>query len=252
MAVEGAMRATSGVVARFGSLLTALPFTICLILSGGGPARASSDFPVSSTTIRAVIEASRDDKGDIVSLRKNIGLYILEDDAAETSERELFDKLVFSEMQLLGRMLPLNFKNGARPKNPLADKYSQLVIFRDADDTKIAEYETEIPGFGAAVRGVRDQLNDSACSFFDQEDSDNSDDLLVAYVFVGRNNARPSSCLHSGLLKAFGVQRRPGDQASYADRFLVDLIGMQLIDRCSQLHGPQRVSCVMGEIDTFK
>jgi len=91
------MCATSRVLAPFSYLLTALPLTICLILSAGKAAQASpADFPVNSTAIRAVIEASRDDNGDIVSLRKNIGLYILEDDAAEAPDRELFDKLVFS------------------------------------------------------------------------------------------------------------------------------------------------------------
>jgi hypothetical protein len=247
------MRTTSGVLVPFCYLLQLLPLLICLTLLAATPASASqTDFPINSTTIRAVIEASRYDNGDIVSLRKNIGLYILEDDTGESSERELFNKLVFSEMQLLGRMLPLAFKNGARPKDPLADKYSQLVIFRDPDDMKIAEYESIIPGFSAAVAGVRDQLSDDACRFFYEQDAASSDDLLVAYVFVGRNNPRPSSCLHSGILKAFGVQRKAGDKAPYSDRFLVDLIGMQLIDRCSQMHGPQRVSCVLGKIDTLK
>jgi hypothetical protein len=247
------MRTTSGVLVPFCYLLQLLPLLICLTLLAATPASASqTDFPINSTTIRAVIEASRYDNGDIVSLRKNIGLYILEDDTGESSERELFNKLVFSEMQLLGRMLPLAFKNGTRPKDPLADKYSQLVIFRDPDDMKIAEYESTIPGFSAAVAGVRDQLSDDACRFFYEQDAASSDDLLVAYVFVGRNNPRPSSCLHSGILKAFGVQRKAGDKAPYSDRFLVDLIGMQLIDRCSQMHGPQRVSCVLGKIDTLK
>jgi hypothetical protein len=247
------MRATSWVLAPFGYVLRVLPLSICLTMTGAGPATASqTDFPVNSTTIRAVIEASRDDNGDIVSLRKNIGLYILEDDAADSAERELFNKLIFSEMQLLGRMLPLSFKDGARPKDPLASEYSQLVIFRNPDDMKIAEYESTIPGFGAAVGGVREQLSDSACTIFFEQDPASSDDLLVAYVFVGRNYPRPSSCLHSGLLRAFGVQRRAGDKAPYSDRFLVDLISMQLIDRCSQMHGAQRVSCVLGEIDAVK
>jgi len=247
------MRASSGVLTRFGYVLQVLPLLICLALLAGSPASASqTDLSINSTTIRALIEASRYDNGDIVSLRKNIGLYILKDDASDASERELFDKLIFSEMQLLGRMLPLAFKNGARPRDPLADKYSQLVIFRDPDDMKIAEYESAIPGFSAAVDGVRDQLSDDACRFFYEQDSASVDDLLVAYVFVGRHHPRPSSCLHSGLLKAFGVQRKAGDKAPYADRFLVDLIGMQLIDRCSQMHGPQRVSCVLGKIDTLK
>ena len=102
---------------------------------------------------------------------------------------------------------------------------------------KIAEYESAIPGFGAAVEGVRDQLSDEGCLFFFQQDEAIADDLLVAYVFVGRQNPRPSSCLHSGILKSFGVQRKAGDNSPYADRFLVDLIGMQLIDHCSQAHG---------------
>jgi hypothetical protein len=219
----------------------------------GPPATASqSDYPVNSTAIRAVIDSSRDDKGDIVSLRKNIGLVILEDEAGDASERDLFNKLVFSEMQLLGRMLPLTFKNGARPKDPTAENYSQLVIFRDPEDMKIAEYETVVPGIGIAVEGVRDQLSDDACLFFYQQDETVSDDLLVAYVFVGRSHPRSSSCLHSGILKSFGVQRKPGDKSPYADRFLVDLIGMQLIDRCSQMHGGERVACVEGKIDQFK
>jgi hypothetical protein len=219
----------------------------------GPPAMASqSDYPVNSTAIRAVIDSSRDDKGDIVSLRKNIGLVILEDEASDASERELFNKLVFSEMQLLGRMLPLTFKNGARPKDPTAENYSQLVIFRDPEDMKIAEYETVVPGIATAVEGVRDQLSDDTCLFFYQQDETVSDDLLVAYVFVGRSHPRSSSCLHSGILKSFGVQRKPGDKSPYADRFLVDLIGMQLIDRCSQMHGGERVACVEAKIDEFK
>ena len=225
---------------------------MCLALLAGPAMAAQTDYPVNSTAIRALIESSRDDNGDIVSLRKNIGLVILEDDASDSSQRELFNKLIFSEMQLLGRMLPLTFKDGARPKDPTAENYSQLVIFRDPDDTKIAEYESAIPGFVAAVESVRDQLSDNGCLFFYQEDAAISDDLLVAYVFVGRDHPRPSSCLHSGLLKSFGVQRRPGDKSPYADRFLVDLIGMQLIDRCSQMHGGERVACVEGKIDAFK
>jgi hypothetical protein len=226
---------------------------IYLALLACPPAMASqADYPVNSTAIRALIESSRYDNGDIVSLRKNIGLVILEDEASDSSQRELFNKLVFSEMQLLGRMLPLTFKDGARPKDPTAEKYSQLVIFRDPDDMKIPEYESVIPGFVAAVESVRDQLSDSGCLFFYQQDSAIADDLLVAYVFVGRNHPRPSSCLHSGILKSFGVQRKPGDKSPYADRFLVDLIGMQLIDRCSQMHGGERVSCVEGKIDAFK
>jgi hypothetical protein len=42
-------------------------------------------------------------------------LVILQDEASDSSVRELFNKLIFSEMQLLGRMLPLTFKDGARP-----------------------------------------------------------------------------------------------------------------------------------------
>lgn len=226
---------------------------ICLTGLASLPALASQkEFPVNSTTIRDLIESSRHDNGDIVSLRKNIGLYVLENDSSEQSERELFSKLVFSEMQLLGRMLPLTFTNGARPQDPLAEKYSQLVIFRDPGDMKIAEFESEIPGFMNAVESVKDQLSDDACRFFYQQDPATSDDLLVAYVFVGRNHPRASSCLHSGLLKSFGIQRRPGDRAPYSDRFLVDLIGMQLIDHCSQMHGPQRVSCVLGKVEAFK
>jgi hypothetical protein len=53
-------------------------------------------------------------------------------------------------------------------------------------------------------------------------------------------------------LKSFGVQRKPEDKSPLGDRFLVDLIGMQLIDRCSQMHGGERVSCVEGKIDAFK
>jgi hypothetical protein len=217
------------------------------------PAVASEkDYPVSSMMIRSLIEASRDANGDIVSLRKNIGLFVLDDDASEQAERDLFNKLIFSEMQLLGRMLPLNFKDGGRPKDPQAENYSQLVIFRTADDMKIAEYESAVPGFGAAVEEVRGQLGEDGCLFFSQQDAAASDDLLVAYIYVGRAHPRPSSCLHSGILKAFGVQRRPGDRSPYADRFLVDLIGMQLIDHCSQAHGAERVSCVEAKIDAFK
>lgn len=224
-----------------------------LTLLASHPAIASrEEFPVSTTAIRALIESSRYDNGDIVSLRKNIGLYILEDDSSDASERELFNKLVFSEMQLLGRMLPLTFAKGARPKDPLAEKFSQLVILRDAGDMKITEFESEIPGFTSAVESVKSQLSEDACRFFYQQDSVPSDDLLVAYVFVGRNHPRPSACLHSGILKSFGVQRKPGDRAPYSERFLVDLIGMQLIDHCSQMHGPQRVSCVLGKIDAFR
>ena len=239
----------------FPKLTSRLPqalLLMCLALLAGPAMASQTDYPVNSTAIRALIESSRDDNGDIVSLRKNIGLVILEDDASDSSQRELFNKLIFSEMQLLGRMLPLTFKDGARPKDATAENYSQLVIFRDPDDTKIAEYESAIPGFVAAVESVRDQLSDNGCLFFYQEDAAISDDLLVAYVFVGRDHPRPSSCLHSGLLKSFGVQRRPGDKSPYADRFLVDLIGVQLIDRCSQMHGGERVACVEGKIDAFK
>jgi hypothetical protein len=246
------MRMADGVPKPVGHLLRAL-LLIWLILLGGRPAIASqNEYPVSSTAIRALIESSRYDNGDIVSLRKNIGLVVLEDDASDSSERDSFSRLIFSEMQLLGRMLPVAFTDGARPKDPIAERYSQLVIFRDPDDTKIAEYESVIPGFVAAVEGVRDQLSDNGCLFFYQQDSTISDDLLVAYVFVGRNHPRPSSCLHSGILKSFGVQRKPGDKSPNADRFLVDLIGMQLIDRCSQMHGGERVSCVEGKINAFK
>jgi hypothetical protein len=246
------MRMAHGGSRPIGHLLQAL-LLICLTMLAGRPAIASqTEYPVNSATIRAVIESSRYDNGEIVSLRKNIGLFILEDDASDSSERDMFNKLVFSEMQLLGRMMPLTFKNGTRPKDPLADKYSQLLIFRDPGDMKIAEYEGAIPGFGAAVESVRDQLSDDACVFFYQQDSTISDDLLVAYVFVGRSHPRPSSCLHSGILKSFGVQRKPGDKSPYGDRFLVDLIGMQLIDHCSQMHGAQRVSCVLGKIDPIK
>src|SRR5262245_43353907 len=165
---------------------------ISLVVPAGRPAIAfQKEYPVNSTAIRALIESSRYDNGDIVSLRKNIGLVVLEDEATNSSERELFSKLIFSEMQLLGRMLPLTFKDGARPKDPIAEKYSQLVIFRDPDDTKIAEYESVIPGFVAAVEGVRDQLSDDGCLFFSQQDGAISDDLLVAYVFVGRSHSRP-------------------------------------------------------------
>jgi hypothetical protein len=235
-----------------GHLLRVLLMVLPTVLATTPLAASESDYPVNSTAIRAVIDSSRDDKGDIVSLRKNIGLVLLEDEASDASERELFNKLVFSEMQLLGRMLPLTFKNGARPRDPTAENYSQLVIFRDPGDMKIAEYETVVPGIGTAVEGVRDQLSDDGCLFFYQQDEAVSDDLLVAYVFVGRNHPRPSSCLPSGILKSFGVQRKPGDKSPYADRFLVDLIGMQLIDRCSQMHGGERVSCVEGKIDQFK
>jgi hypothetical protein len=246
------MRTAHGVPKPAGYLLQVL-LLICVALLAGRPAIASqSGYPVNSTAIRALIESSRYDNGDIVSVRKNIGLVILEDDAGDSSERELFNKLIFSEMQLLGRMLPVTFKNGARPTDPIAERYSQLVIFRDPDDMKIAEYESAIPGFMAAVEGVRDQLNDNACVFFSQQDETISDDLLAAYVFVGRNHPRPSSCLHSGILKSFGVQRKPGDKSPYADRFLVDLIGMQLIDYCSQVHGGERVSCIEGKIDAIK
>jgi hypothetical protein len=239
--------------ARAVKSLLAMMLMVCLTWEAGGQAKASEkNYPVSSTTIRSLIEASRHANGDIVTLRKNLGLFVLEDDASEESDRDLFNRLIFSEMQLLGRMLPLSFKNGARPKDPLAEKYSQLVIFRDREDMKIAEYESTIPGFGAAVESVRDQLSDEGCLFFSQQDETIADDLLVAYVFVGRQNPRPSSCLHSGILKAFGVQRKPGDKSPYADRFLVDLIGMQLIDHCSAAHGMQRVSCVQDKIDAFK
>jgi hypothetical protein len=252
LAEEGKMRTAHGVLKPADYLLQVL-LVIGLILLASPPALAAqSGYPVNSTAIRAVIDSSRYDNGDIVSLRKNIGLVILEDEASDASERELFNKLIFSEMQLLGRMLPLAFKNGARPKDPTADKYSQLVIFRDPEDMKIAEYESVVPGFGTAVEGVRDQLSDDACLFFFQQDSTVSDDLLVAYVFVGRNHPRASSCLHSGILKSFGVQRRAGDKSPYADRFLVDLIGMQLIDHCSQMHGVERVSCIEGKIDQFE
>jgi hypothetical protein len=226
---------------------------ICLTWTAKSPALASQkEFPVNSATVRALIESSRYDNGDIVSLRKNIGLHVLEDDSSEQAERDLFNKLVFSEMQLLGRMLPLNFTSGATPKDALAEQSSQLVIFRSADDLKIAEYESEIPGFVSAVESVKGQLGDDACGFFYQQHPAASDDLQVAYVFVGRHHPRPSSCLHVGLLKSFGVQRKAGDRAPFSDRFLVDLIGMQLIDHCSQMHGPQRVSCVLGKIDSFK
>jgi hypothetical protein len=242
---RGGARAVTGVLAMM--------LMVCLTWGAGGQARASeTDYPVSSTTIRSLIEASRHANGDIVTLRKNLGLFVLEDDASAESERDLFNRLIFSEMQLLGRMLPLSFKNGARPKDPLAEKYSQLVIFRDPEDMKIAEYESTIPGFGAAVESVRDQLGEEGCLFFSQQDETIADDLLVAYVFVGRQYARPSSCLHSGILKAFGIQRKPGDKSPYADRFLVDLIGMQLIDHCSAAHGMQRVSCVQDKINAFK
>jgi len=213
---------------------------------------SQNEFPVNSATIRALIESSRYDNGDIVSLRKNIRLFVLEDDAAEATDREMFNRYVFSEMQLLGRMLPLNFTNGGELKEPLAEKPSQLVIFRDPGDTKIAEFESEIPGFVSAVESVKGSLGDDACLFFYQQDSVTSDDLAAAFVFVGRNQTRPSSCLHSGILKAFGVQRKPGDKAPYSQRFLVDLIGMQLIDHCSQMHGPQRVTCVLAKIDALK
>ena len=246
------MRAPHGVSRPVRYLLQIL-LLICLTLPASRLANSSQkEFPVNSTTIRSLIESSRYDNGDIVSLRKNIGLFVLEDDASDASERELFNKLVFSEMQLLGRMLPLTITNGGRPKDPLAEKISQLVILRDAGDTKIPEFESEIPGIMSAVEGVKSQLSDDACRFFYQQDLATSDDLQVAYVFVGRNYSRPSSCLHSGILKSFGVQRKPGDRAPYSDRFLVDLIGMQLIDTCSQMHGPQRVSCVLGKIDAFK
>jgi hypothetical protein len=226
---------------------------ICLLLLVSYPANAfQKDFPVNSTAIRALIESSRYENGDIVSLRKNIGLYVLEDDSSEPDQRELFNKLIFSEIQLIGRMLPLTFANGARPKGALAEKSSQLVIFRDPDDMKIAEFESEIPGFISAVEGVKSQLSDDACSFFYQQDTAISDDLLVAYVFVGRSHPRPSGCLHSGILKSFGIQRKPGDKVPFGERFLVDLIGMQLIDHCSQMHGPRRVSCVLGKIDAIK
>jgi hypothetical protein len=241
------MRTAHGVLLRQVLLLIGLAWL------ASHPALASPEqFPVNSTTIRALIESSRYDNGDIVSLRKNIGLYILEDDASDASERELFNKLVFSEMQLLGRMLPLTFAKGPRPKDPLAEKFSQLIIFRDPGDMKIAEYESELPGFMRAVENVKDQLSDDACRFFYEQDSASSDDLLVAYVFVGRSHPRPSACLHSGILKSFGVQRKPGDRSPYSERFLVDLIGMQLIDHCSQMHGSQRVSCILGKIDAFK
>jgi hypothetical protein len=249
---EGLMRTIHRVPGPVGYLLQML-LLIGLTSLASHPATASQEeFPVNTSTIRALIESSRSDNGDIVSLRKNIGLYILEDDANDESERELFNKLVFSEMQLLGRMLPLTFAKGARPKDPLEEKFSQLVILRDAADMKIPEFESEIPGFMSTVESVKSQLSDDACGFFYQQDSAASDDLLVAYMFVGRNHPRPSACLHSGILKSFGVQRKPGDKAPYSERFLVDLIGMQLIDRCSQMHGPQRVSCVLGKIDAFK
>jgi hypothetical protein len=249
---EGLMRITRGVLAPVGYLRRMLLF-IGLTVLACQPATASPEgFPVNTTTIRALIESSRSDNGDIVSLRKNIGLYILEDDSSDSSEREHFNKLVFSEMQLLGRMLPLTFAKGARPKDPYAEKFSQLVIFRDPGDMKIAEYESAIPGFMSAVESVKDQLSDEACRFFYEQDSAASDDLLVAYVFVGRSHPRPSACLHSGILKSFGVQRKPGDKSPFSERFLVDLIGMQLIDHCSQMHGPQRVSCVLGKIEAFK
>lgn len=226
------MRTTHRVLRPVDYLLQVL-LLVGLTLQASHRAIASQEeFPVSTTTIRALIESSRYDNGDIVSLRKNIGLYILEDDSSDASERELLNKLVFSEMQLLGRMLPLTFAKGARPKDPRAEKFSQLVILRDAGDMKIAEFESEIPGFMSAVEGVKSQLSDDACRFFYQQDSVPSDDLLVAYVFVGRNHPRPSGCLHSGMLKSFGVQRKPGDRAPYSERFLVDLIGMQLIDHC--------------------
>ncbi|TMJ43625.1 MAG: hypothetical protein E6G89_01115 [Alphaproteobacteria bacterium] len=249
---EGLMRTTHGVPTPVGYLLQVL-LLIGLTLPTSRPANASpNDFPVNSTTIRSLIESSRSDNGDIVSLRKNIGLFVLADDASDSSEQELFNKLIFSEMQLLGRMLPLTITNGARPKDTPACNFSELVIFRDPGDTKIAEFESEIPGFMSAVESVKSQLSDDACRFFYQQDSAASDDLEVAYVFVGRNYSRPSSCLHSSILKSFGVQRKPGDKAPYSDRFLVDLIGMQLIDHCSQMHGPQRVSCVLGKIDAIK
>ena len=246
------MRVAHGVPKPAEHLLQALVAIWLTLLASPQAFASQSGYPVNSTAIRAVIDSSRYDNGDIVSLRKNIGLVILEDDASGASERELFNKLVFSEMQLLGRMLPLTFKNGARPKDPIADNYSQLVIFRDPEEMKIAEYESVVPGFGVAVEGVRDQLSDDACLFFYQQDSTVSDDLLVAYVFVGRTHPRASSCLHSAILKSFGVQRKAGDKSPYADRFLVDLIGMQLIDRCSQMHGGERVSCIEGNIDQFK
>ncbi len=246
------MRTTHGVQRSVEYLLQVL-LLICLALPAIRTANASQkEFPVNSTTIRSLIESSRYDNGDIVTLRKNIGLFVLEDDASDASERELFNKLVFSEMQLLGRMLPLTITNGAKPKDPLAEKISQLVILRDAGDMKIAEFESEIPGFMSAVDNVKSELSEDACRFFYQQDSATSDDLQVAYVFVGRNYSRPSSCLHSGLLKSFGVQRKPGDRSPYSDRFLVDLIGVQLIDYCSQMHGPQRVSCVLSKVDAFK
>jgi hypothetical protein len=247
------MRATHGVPTPVDYLLQLVLLLMCLTIAASRPAMASQkEFPVNSITIRALIESSRYENGDIVSLRKNIGLFVLEDDSSDPSERELFDKFIFSEMQLLGRMLPLVITKGARRKDPPAEKFSQLVILRDPGDTKIPEYESTIPGFMSAVDGVKDQLSDDACRFFYQQDSTASDDLEVAYVFVGRNHSRPSACLHSGLLKSFGVQRKPGDKAPYSDRFLVDLIGMQLIDRCSQMHGPQRVSCVLNKIDELK
>lgn len=245
------MQTTHGPLKPVGYLLVLL--LICLTLPASRPVLASQkEFPVNSTAIRALIESSRYENGDIVSLRKNIGLYVLDDDSSEPDQRELFNKLVFSEIQLLGRMLPLNFTNGAKSKRPVAEKSSQLVIFRDPDDMKIAEYESVIPGFVSTVESVKSQLSDDSCQFFYQQDSTISDDLLVAYVFVGRSHPRPSGCLHSGILKSFGIQRKPGDKASFGDRFLVDLIGLQLIDHCSQMHGPQRVSCVLGKIDAIK
>src|SRR5262245_43808514 len=157
---------------RQGKIVEHLLQVMVLMCLMAGPAMASEkEYPVNSTTIRSVIEASRQDNGDIVSLRKNIGLYILEDDASDASERDLFNKLVFSEMQLFGRMLPLSFKSGARPRDPVAESYSQLVIFRDPDDMKIAEYESVVPGFVAAVESVKAQLRDNACLFFYQQDA---------------------------------------------------------------------------------
>lgn len=220
---------------------------------GVQPANAADDeLRVNAEAVRKVIESSRYENGDLRSVHKKIALYVLADDSIEQSERELFDKFVFTEVHLLGRMLPIWPAFNSVPPYPYGAPYSSLVVFRDPDDTKIPEFASQIPGIVAWVNGVKGELADDACRFFFRLDGSNSDDFLVAYIFVGRNHPNVEDCLQSHFARAFGVARILDRNAGFTDRYLTELLAMRAVGLCTGKHGQERLVCALSKAESFK
>ncbi|WP_162918183.1 hypothetical protein [Taklimakanibacter deserti] len=225
-------------------LIVALLFGIQLTL------RAAADdmdngLSVSAGSVRALIEKSRDETGNIPRIGKRIGLFIL-----DRQKDDDYSDFLFFELQLLGRVV--EFVYVADKPYQLSDDGSELVIARDFDEGEIAFLAQHIPFARQTIERNKRNLSPASCEFFSEGDPNRPDRIQTAYIFVGRDNQDVSACLHKQFLKSFGIIDQRVNGLSFADNFLTQLIALRVVDLCSGVSPIKREDCLDNEITKFK